>query len=185
MVLIPQILLGGRQWPMRRLIRVLRRLAQKRFEVWWLSTAGNCCKKCPRDQPPETRITGWNLPGTKYQTGFQVNPGSWIKSHQRFNSAMIMPQGYAKWVINISLKNYFHWSCDHGIFCQVCESARINFESYRRAVKAACKCQTKECPAWACWCYDVEGGEDTHDICRCPGCDCDVCNSCKVNSLCF
>ena len=43
----------------------------------------------------------------------------------------------------------FHWwtCCDHNIICQVCDSARINFESYRRAVKAAC-----QCPAWACWC---------------------------------
>ena len=97
----------------------------------------------------ETRITGWNLPGIKYQTS--QSWFWWIKGNQRFNSAMIMPQGYAKWVINISLKNYFHWSCDHGIFCQVCESARINFESYRRAVKAAC-----QCPPWACWCYDVD-----------------------------
>ena len=47
------------------------------------------------------------------------------------------------------INKYFHWwtCCDHNIFCQVCDSARINFESYRRAVKAAC-----QCPAWACWC---------------------------------
>ena len=71
----------------------------------------------------------------------------------------------------------------HEIFAQVCESARINFESYRRAVKAACKCRTKDCPAWACWCYDVEGEEEQDDICHCVGCDCDVCSSCKVKSL--
>ena len=71
----------------------------------------------------------------------------------------------------------------HEIFAQVCESARINFESYRRAVKAACKCRTNDCPAWACWCYDVEGEEEQDDICYCVGCDCDVCSSCKVKSL--
>ena len=71
----------------------------------------------------------------------------------------------------------------HEIFAQVCESARINFESYRRAVKAACKCRTKDCPAWACLCYDVEGEEEQDDICHCGGCDCDVCSSCKVKSL--
>ena len=65
---------------------------------------------------------------------------------------------------------------------QVCESARLNFESYRRAVKASCHCKSKDCPAWSCWCYDVEDADDNDDICRCAGCDCDICTSCKVKS---
>ena len=66
------------------------------------------------------------------------------------------------------------------IFWQVCESARINFDSFRKAVKAACKCKTKECPAWDCWCDDEDEDEETGGSCRCPTCDCDVCSSCKV-----
>ena len=62
---------------------------------------------------------------------------------------------------------------------QVCESARINFETVTREAKRNCKCCTKLCPNWECTCI---GEEDTGDLgnCTCPVCDCDTCTSCQV-----
>ena len=121
-----------------------------------------------------------------FQTGFQVYLGSWSRDHRRWRRAMTMPRDCAKWdklflsaTIQMQSLSYLSRSDKH-IFWQVCESARINFDSFRKAVKAACKCKTKECPAWDCWCDDEDEDEETGGSCRCPTCDCDVCNSCKV-----
>ena len=76
------------------------------------------------------------------------------------------------------------WIRDYGCVHPACPSVKewsdsdFNFNSFRKAVKAACKCKTKECPAWDCWCDDED--EETGGSCRCPTCDCDVCSSCKV-----
>ena len=67
---------------------------------------------------------------------------------------------------------------------QVCESARINFDSFCRAARKNCKCGSKDCPNWVC---DCEEDEDTGEIgpCVCPPCNCDQCYSCKVFFLFF
>ena len=39
---------------------------------------------------------------------------------------------------------------------QVCESARINFETVTREAKRNCKCHTKLCPNWECTCIGDE-----------------------------
>ena len=130
----------------------------------------------------------WNAAslGIGFQTGFQVYLGYWSRDHRRWRRAMTMQQDCAKWdklflsaTIQMQSLSYISRSDKH-IFWQVCESARINFDSFRKAVKAACKCKTKECPAWDCWCDDEDEDEETVGSCRCPTCDCDVCSSCKV-----
>ena len=61
----------------------------------------------------------------------------------------------------------------------MCESARINFESFYKVVKRGCRCRTKLCRNWECTC-DTDEDTEEQEECNCPSCDCDSCRECKV-----
>ena len=63
---------------------------------------------------------------------------------------------------------------------QVCEEARINYDTLTKKLKQSCTCRTDQCPAWGCWCDPDDETGELEGACKCPPCDCDVCSSCKV-----
>ena len=72
-------------------------------------------------------------------------------------------------------------NCDHTTGnCRDCDSSRMNYETVRRFVKSVCKCYTKECPKWICYCEPNEDDDNDPEDCKCDPCDCVTCRTCQV-----